>query len=185
MRNSIFFKILGHTFNWPLRPHCSASDATLKEVAQFRCEVKCKFVFVTILNLRRFTLPIPSIFWREGNLTHVCPSSIQDLHTFSILYILKIILWNMGPHAWNAFPNTVNFSLFKWYLKISDRTHVPSGIYLNILKSVSSTLYYSKYYKHNFSGHSNNFLKASSEHIFRIESVPVCVILLKMCFSIY
>ena len=47
----------------------------------------------------------------------------------------------MGPHAWNAFPNTVNFSLFKWYLKISDRTHVPSGIYLNILKSVSSTLY--------------------------------------------
>ena len=25
----IFFKTLGHTFNWPLRPHCSASDATL------------------------------------------------------------------------------------------------------------------------------------------------------------
>ena len=23
-----------------------------------------------------------------------------------VYYILKIILWNMGPHAWNAFPNS-------------------------------------------------------------------------------
>ena len=62
----IFFKTLGHTFNWPLRPHCSASDATLmfpllwKQFLEFLwkashgfdfCSQNCKFLGETVLEI--------------------------------------------------------------------------------------------------------------------------------------
>ena len=35
-----------------------------------------------------------------------------------VCYMLKIILWNMGPHAWNAFPNSAAVFHIKKHFEI-------------------------------------------------------------------